>query len=86
MNFFNITALKLERHLAYCDLNIGCDTLLSHFRDKCQFQSDCRVSISSILQLPVNSQITNIQFSWFKSVPNDFSLVVTKTIIMVITL
>ena len=52
MNFFNITALKLERHLAYCDLNIGCDTLLSHFREKCQFHPDCRVSISSILNLP----------------------------------
>ena len=32
-----------------------------------------------------DSQITNIQFSWFKSVPNDFSLVVNKTMIMVIT-
>ena len=31
------------------------------------------------------SRITNIQFSWLKLVPNDFSLVVTKTMIMVIT-
>ena len=32
------------------------------------------------------SQITNIQFFWLKSVPNDFFLVLTKTIITVITL
>ena len=31
------------------------------------------------------SRNTNIQFCWLKLVPNDFSLVVTKTIIMVIT-
>ena len=33
----------------------------------------------------VNSRTTNIQFCWLKLVPNDFSLVVTKTIIMVMT-
>ena len=31
------------------------------------------------------SRIINIQFCWLKLVPNDFSLVVTKTIITVIT-
>ena len=65
MNFFNITALILERHLAYCDLNIGCYTLLSHFREKCQFQSDMIAEFLvqvHILQLPVNSPMFSIIF------------------------
>ena len=31
------------------------------------------------------NQITNIQFSWLKLVPKEFSLILTKTINMVIT-
>ena len=72
MIFFNITALTLERHLAYCDLNIGCYTLLSHFREKCQFQSDMIAEFLvqvHILQLPVNSPMFSIIY------PGKFSMV-----------